>query len=61
MPKFLSPPTPLISKVKPLMPSFMEERKSRPRMKMGLDLFGRKRVTYGELDLPTAVFGRRRK
>jgi hypothetical protein len=60
--RFPSPPMPLISKAsKSPIPSFMEGRKAKPKMKMELDLFGRKRVTYRELDLPTAVFGRRKK
>lgn len=52
-------PSPPISKTPP--PPFIEEKKGRPKPKTELDLFGRKRVTYGELDLPTAVFGRRKK
>jgi hypothetical protein len=58
-PSLLVPPQ--ISKTSKPLPSFMWQKRGILKPKMGLDLFGRKRVTYRELDLPTAVFGRRKK
>jgi hypothetical protein len=66
MPKIFTPsirpPTikPPIIKPPPLIQN-KPERKARVKPEIDFDLFGRKRVTYRELDLPTAVFGKRRR
>jgi len=61
-PYYFQPPEPVYpSPKKTLPPSFMGEKKEKPKPKTELDLFGKKRVTYSGLDLLTAVFGRRKK
>jgi hypothetical protein len=60
-PSYPKPPGPTYPGPKPFTPPSTGERKEKIKPKTEFDLFGKKRVTYRGLDLPEAVFGKRRR